>query len=635
MSTPARILMVTGDTSPSAPSAGQILFYAKTDGVFYSKNSSNVETPLGGGGGTVASVNASGGSTGMTFTGGPVTGTGTLTLAGTLGVANGGTGSTTQAGAASAILPDQTGNAGKFLSTNGSLVSWATISGTGTVTSVAIAGDDGVFVSGSPITTAGTITIALNDITPTSVSSSGTVTGSNLSGTNTGDQTITLTGDVTGTGTGSFSATLANSGVTSGVYGSATQVPVFNVDSKGRITSVTNTTITPSAPGGTVTGAIQLRSAGGTFTANDNFYYASSTLNISGTTGIGTISSGGELRISNETTGDDFSVRSGADVNLFANAAGSGFIRLYTNATARITINSAGAVAFNSSFGTAGQVLTSQGSGTPPTWTTIAGGSGTVTSVNATGNNGITVSGGPITTSGSLTFGLGAITPTSVAATGTVTGSNLSGTHTGTSSGTNTGDQTITLTGDVTGSGTGSFAATLSNTGVTAATYGSATQVPVFTVDAKGRISSVTNTTITGGGSSTETVVFKYTSGGSGNLTAGDAIVSESANVNATVTDGANCIVEFSFTGKSAPPTSITIYGQNFTANTFSIVTPPGVGAAQANYKIAGGGTSASPDLANGIFSASNVITLQLRMSDTGASSTIGNRAHALVRFGF
>lgn len=59
------------------------------------------------------------------------------------------------------------------------------------------------------------------------------------------------------------------------------------------------------------------------------------------------------------------------------------------------------------------------------------GGSGTVTSVAATGANGIGITGSPITTSGTLAFSLGAITPTSVAATGTVTGSNLSGTNTG------------------------------------------------------------------------------------------------------------------------------------------------------------------------------------------------------------
>lgn len=41
----------------------------------------------------------------------------------------------------------------------------------------------------------------------------GTITGSNLSGTNTGDQTITLTGEATGSGTGSFAVTLLNSAV--------------------------------------------------------------------------------------------------------------------------------------------------------------------------------------------------------------------------------------------------------------------------------------------------------------------------------------------------------------------------------------------------------------------------------------
>lgn len=51
-----------------------------------------------GGTGTVTSVNASGGTTGFSFTGGPVTTSGTLTLTGTLGVANGGTGATTIGG---------------------------------------------------------------------------------------------------------------------------------------------------------------------------------------------------------------------------------------------------------------------------------------------------------------------------------------------------------------------------------------------------------------------------------------------------------------------------------------------------------------------------------------------------------
>lgn len=66
-------------------------------------------------------------------------------------------------------------------------------------------------------------------------------------------------------------------------------------------------------------------------------------------------------------------------------------------------------------------------------------------------------------------------------------------------SGTNTGDQTITLTGDVTGSGTGSFATTLANSGVTSGNYGSASAVPVLSVDAKGRITSISTASISAG----------------------------------------------------------------------------------------------------------------------------------------
>jgi hypothetical protein len=79
----------------------------------------------GGGTGTVTSVDVSGGSTGLTFSGGPVTSSGTITAGGTLALASGGTGATTQAGAANNILPSQAGNAGKFLTTDGTNVSWS------------------------------------------------------------------------------------------------------------------------------------------------------------------------------------------------------------------------------------------------------------------------------------------------------------------------------------------------------------------------------------------------------------------------------------------------------------------------------------------------------------------------------
>jgi hypothetical protein len=80
--------------------------------------------PSGGGSGTVTSVDVSGGTTGLTTSGGPITDDGTITLDGTLNIANGGTGETTANDAFNALAPDQTGNAGKFLTTDGTDTSW-------------------------------------------------------------------------------------------------------------------------------------------------------------------------------------------------------------------------------------------------------------------------------------------------------------------------------------------------------------------------------------------------------------------------------------------------------------------------------------------------------------------------------
>jgi len=114
----------------------------------------------GGGSGTVTSVDVSGGTTGLTTSGGPVTTSGTITLAGVLNIANGGTGQTTATAAINALLPSQTSNSGKYLTTNGTTTSWATVSGTGTVTTVSVVSANGLAGTVANATTTPAITLS-------------------------------------------------------------------------------------------------------------------------------------------------------------------------------------------------------------------------------------------------------------------------------------------------------------------------------------------------------------------------------------------------------------------------------------------------------------------------------------------
>lgn len=126
--------------------------------------------------GTVTSVGGTGTVNGITLTG-TVTSSGSLTLGGTLSgvnltsqvtgtlpVGNGGTGATTAANARVNLLPSYTGNGSKILALNSGAtdVEWISVGGTGTVTSVAATVPTGLTISGSPITTSGTLAIGFD-----------------------------------------------------------------------------------------------------------------------------------------------------------------------------------------------------------------------------------------------------------------------------------------------------------------------------------------------------------------------------------------------------------------------------------------------------------------------------------------
>ena len=166
-------------------------------------------------GGSVTSIDVSGGTTGLTTSGGPVTTAGTITLAGTLGIANGGTGATSLPAVTNAVLPAQGTQNGKFLATDGTNTAWTSIPAGGTVTSVTNP------VVPSFLSSA----IATNTTTPAiTISYSGTA----LPVANGGTGATTLTGIVKGAGTGAFVAATAGtdyvipSGNISGSSGSCT-----------------------------------------------------------------------------------------------------------------------------------------------------------------------------------------------------------------------------------------------------------------------------------------------------------------------------------------------------------------------------------------------------------------------------
>ena len=155
-------------------------------------------------GGTVTSVAVAGGTTGLTTSGGPITGAGTITLAGTLAIANGGTGQTTANTALNALLPAQTANANKYLQTDGTNTSWDAVS----LSTADITGTLPIANGGTGQTTA---TTGFNALAPVQTGNTGKFLTTN--GTDAAWELVDVTADITGAvpiangGTGQTTAT--------------------------------------------------------------------------------------------------------------------------------------------------------------------------------------------------------------------------------------------------------------------------------------------------------------------------------------------------------------------------------------------------------------------------------------------
>jgi hypothetical protein len=176
-----------------------------------------------------------------------------------------------------------------------------------------------------------------------------------------------LTGNVTlSIANGGVGSTqLAASGVTSGVYGTATDIPVFTVDSKGRVTAATTTPATISGYVPTSTQVIAGNGLTGGGALSGNVTLAASYSASAPQSGFQTGSAG----VANTIARSDHKHPA---VDLSADDQVDNILGLGNGGTARSIVPAAGSVIWSgadglyvTAVGSSGQVLVSNGSGAP------------------------------------------------------------------------------------------------------------------------------------------------------------------------------------------------------------------------------------------------------------------------------
>ena len=300
------------------------------------------------------------------------------------------------------------GTSGQVLSSTATGTAWISAGGAGTVTSIATSSP----ITGGTITSSGTI-----GITQATTSTDGYLTSTdwntfNNKTSNTG--TVTSVGAITGTAGGDFN--ISNSPITTSgnlVF----NLPVASATNTGKLSSTDWNTFNNKGDG-TVT-SVAITETGTALTITGSPITSSGVIDIAG---AGTSSQVilGDLTLGNYTTGTVTSIST-------------------TGPITGGTITSSGTISINQATTSTDGYLSSTD------WNTFNNkGNGTVTSVAAAPGTGISISGSPITTSGTITITNTAPDQTVTLTNGT--GITTSGTYPDFTITNSAPDQTVTLT---------------------------------------------------------------------------------------------------------------------------------------------------------------------------------------------
>ena len=409
---------------------------------------------------------------------------------------------------------------GYVLSTNGagSNPSWISVSGTGTVTSIAT----GTGLSGGPITNSGTIS-------------------------------------------------LANTAVTAGSYGSASAVPTYQVNAQGQLTSAANVNIAIDASA--VTSGILPIVRGGTNNA-------STPLN-------------GQLLIGNGTGYALNTISAGAGISV-ANGAGT------------ISVGISNTSVSSGSYGSASSVSTF-----------TVNSQGQLTAAASVPINGIALTSGTISTSPSG--------PTDL-----VNKSYVDSVAQTYSAGTG-----LTLAGNV---------FSITNTAVTANSYGSASSVPTFTVNAQGQLTAASNTSIAIAASQITSGQVTPAQGGTGigSYTIGDLLyasgtttlskLADVATGSVLVSGGVGVSPAYSTTPTVTSITAPTHLGGTAVSSTLTLQSTSGVGSSDSIVMRVGnnGATTGLSIATTGIVSFPTTGAIVLPVGTTAQQPTA---ATGMIRF--